>query len=127
MSKNRSEGSLDTVIGPVTGVKGDFRVEGSLRLDGRIEGLVDTAETFLAGAKSLLKGELRCRDAVIAGRIEGNVHAKETVELQAGAQVFGNVSCKALVIQRGCFFEGSCSMTQGGESAQGHSEPIAAD
>ena len=115
MSKNRAEGSLDTVIGPDTRVKGEFRVEGSLRLDGQIEGRIDAAETFLSGSKSLLKGELNCRNAVIAGRIEGDIQAKETVELQTGAQVFGNITCQGLIIQRDCFFEGHCSMGQAKE------------
>jgi len=118
MSKNRSESKLDTVIGSDTSVKGDFRVMDSLRLDGQIEGRVDVAETFLSGQKSLLKGELHCRDAVVSGRIEGNVFSKETVELQSGAQVLGNINCKGLIVQRDCFFEGNCSMSRPQEEAE---------
>ena len=117
MSKNQSEGKLDTVIGPGTVVAGDFRVTGGLRLDGQIEGKVDVGETFLAGPKSFLKGELRCRDAVIAGRIEANIFARETAELQAGAHVIGNIECKGLVVQRDSFFQGNCVMAKGAEVA----------
>jgi len=117
MSKRDSEGKLDTVIGADTRVRGDFHVVGSVRLDGQVEGKMVVDETFLAGQKSLLKGELHCRDAVVAGRVEGNVVAEETVELQPGAEVFGDIRCKGIVIQRGCFFEGSCSMSQRREDA----------
>lgn len=110
MSKN--EGKLDTVIGPDTAVKGDLRVGGSLRLDGQVEGRLDITETFQTGPRSLLKGEVHTKDAVIAGRVEGDIHASDTVELQAGAQVLGNVSCKGLVIQRDCLFQGNCSMVK---------------
>jgi cytoskeletal protein CcmA (bactofilin family) len=112
MAKNRTEGKLDTVVGPETSVKGDLRVSGSVRLDGQVEGRLDITETLVSGPRSLLKGELHCRDAVVAGRVEGNVFASETVELQAGAQVFGNVTCKGLVIQRDCLFQGNCSMVK---------------
>ncbi|OYD16189.1 hypothetical protein CH330_03505 [candidate division WOR-3 bacterium JGI_Cruoil_03_51_56] len=115
MAKNRSESKLDTVIGPDTTIKGDIRIAGSLRLDGQVEGKIDAGETFLAGPKSFLKGELHCRDAVIAGRVEADVFAKETVELQTGSQVFGNINCKGLIIQKDSFFEGSCSMSKGQE------------
>ncbi len=115
MSKNRDVGKLDTVIGPETSVKGDFRVAGGVRLDGQVEGRMDITETLVTGPRSLLKGEVHCRDAVIAGRIEGNVFAAETVELQTGAQVFGNISGKGLVIQRDCMFHGNCSMVQGSQ------------
>jgi cytoskeletal protein CcmA (bactofilin family) len=116
---SKSEGKLDTVIGPDTSVKGDLHVGGSLRLDGQVEGRIDVAETFQTGPRSLLKGEVHTRDAVVAGRVEGDVYASDTVELQAGAQVIGNVSCKGLVIQRDCLFQGNCAMVrQVGESGR---------
>ena len=115
MAKNKSEGKLDTVIGSETSVRGDFRVTGGVRLDGQVEGRIDVTETLVTGPRSLLKGEVRCRDAVIAGRVEGNVFATEGVELQTGAQVFGDISSKGLVIQPDCVFQGNCSMAQTGE------------
>jgi len=117
MAKNRNEGKLDTVIGPETNVRGDFRVTGSVRLDGQVEGRMDVTETVVTGPRSLLKGELHCRAAIIAGRIEGDIYATEGAELQGGAQVFGNIICKGLVIQPDCLFQGNCSMMQGGEEA----------
>lgn len=110
MSKNQNDGRLDTVIGPETTVRGDFRVTGSVRLDGQVEGRMDVSETLVTGPRSLLKGDLNCRIAVIAGRIEGDIYAAEGVELQTGAQVFGNISCRGLVIQPECLFQGNCLM-----------------
>ncbi len=115
MAKNQNDGRLDTVIGPQTSVKGDFRVTGGVRLDGQVEGRMDVTETVVTGSKSLLKGELHCRSAVIAGRIEGDVYAAEGVELQSGAQVFGNIISKGLVIQPDCVFQGNCTMALSGE------------
>ncbi len=115
MPKSQPEGKLDTVIGPGTVVHGDLRVTGGLRLDGQVEGKLDVGETFLAGPKSFLKGELRCRDAVIAGRIEGNILARESAELQAGSHVLGNIECKGLVVQRDSFFQGNCIMSKASE------------
>jgi len=92
-----------------------MNVNGCLRLDGHIEGDLVVAESFMAGPRSLLKGGLRCRDAVVAGRIEGDITADEAVELQTGAEVFGNITCSGLVIQRGCAFQGSCVMRQSGK------------
>lgn len=116
MAKNRNEGRLDTVIGPETSVKGDLRVTGGVRLDGRVEGQMDISETIVTGPKSFLKGNLHCRAAVIAGRVEGDVFATEGVELQCGAQVFGNISTKGLVIQPDCVFQGFCTMATAAEA-----------
>jgi len=111
MSKNRPEGTLDTVIGPEAFITGDLRVDANLQLDGKVEGKVEVSDTFLAGPKALVKGEIFCRAAVVSGRVEGNINASETVELQTGSQVLGNINCKGLIIQRDSFFEGNCTMS----------------
>ena len=117
MAKNRNDGRLDTVIGPETSVRGDFRVMGGVRLDGQVDGRMDITETIVTGPRSLLKGELHCRAAVIAGRVEGDVFAEEGVELQSGAQVYGNIISKGLVIQTNCVFQGNCAMVVASEGA----------
>lgn len=117
MAKNQNDDRLDTVIGPQTSVNGDFHVTGGVRLDGQVEGKMDISETIVAGPKSLLKGELRCRTAVLAGRIEGDIHAEGVVELQTGAEVYGNVHSKGLVIQPDCLFQGNCSMATAAEAS----------
>ncbi|MFO7637876.1 MAG: polymer-forming cytoskeletal protein [bacterium] len=111
MTRKNSEGNLDTAIGPETTINGDLRVGASLQMDGTVEGKLDISDAVLAGPKSLIKGEIRCREAIIAGRVEGNIYAAETVELQSGARVVGNISCKGLIIQRDSFFEGNCTMS----------------
>ncbi len=117
MSKDKAVSKLDTIIGSETELNGDARVAGGLRLDGKVEGRLDVGDVFLTGPRSFFKGDVNCRNAVIAGRVEGNISASETVELQTGAQMFGNIACRNLVIQPGCFFEGSCKMvkTEAGE------------
>ncbi|MFO7675077.1 MAG: polymer-forming cytoskeletal protein [bacterium] len=124
MSKGHSEGNLDTAIGPETAITGDLQVKASLRMDGRIDGKIEVSDTVLAGPKSHIKGEIRCREAVIAGTVEGNIVATETVELQSGARVHGNITCKGLIIQRDSFFEGNCAMSaRPGETAPGSARP----
>jgi cytoskeletal protein CcmA (bactofilin family) len=113
MAKNQNGGRLDTVIGPQTSVQGDFCVTGGVRLDGQVEGRMEVSETIVTGPTSLLKGELHCRAAVVAGRIEGDIYALDIVELQTGAQVYGNISSKGLVIQPDCKFQGNCTMVTG--------------
>ena len=113
-----SPGHIDTLVGPDTVVKGDVRSAGGLRLDGQLEGRVDVGEAFLSGPRSFLRGDLDCRSAVIAGRVEGNVLCRETVELQTGAHVKGDVRCAGLVIQRGSFFDGNCTMRREAEEAK---------
>jgi cytoskeletal protein CcmA (bactofilin family) len=102
---------LDTFLGKASNFKGDITTQGSIRIDGQIEGKINVSEAIITGPESFVKGDINCKDAVIAGRVEGNVFASENVELQSGASVLGDISCNNLIIGKNCFFEGKCHMS----------------
>jgi len=102
---------LDTFIGVTSNVKGNVNTQGSIRIDGQVEGNIDVSDSIITGPNSLIKGNIFCKDAIISGRIEGNVNALETVELQTGANVSGDITCGNLIIGKNCFFEGKCHMS----------------
>jgi cytoskeletal protein CcmA (bactofilin family) len=102
---------LDTFIGRSTNLKGDITTQGSIRIDGQLEGNVYASEAIITGPESFIKGNLDCKDAIISGRVEGNVSALENVELQSGANILGDITCGNLVIGKNCFFEGKCHMS----------------
>ncbi|MDW7987628.1 MAG: polymer-forming cytoskeletal protein [candidate division WOR-3 bacterium] len=107
---------LVTILGEDTNVKGDITVNGSARIDSQIEGKVNVSDMLIVGPRAFIKGDVNCKNAVIAGRIEGNVSAQMSIELQSGAYILGDISCASLVINKNCFFEGRCRMinTKGG-------------
>ena len=106
------EDKLDTIIGSDTEVKGDVSVRSSLRVDGRVEGNVSVIETLFTGDKSVIHGEVHCKDGILAGRIEGNVFATGTIELQGRASVVGDVRCRNLVLDREAFLDGRVKMSE---------------
>ncbi len=102
---------LDTFIGRSTNIKGNLSTSSSIRVDGQLDGDINTSETLITGPESLIKGNVSCKEAVIAGRIEGNINATDNVELQPGANIIGDITCGNLVIGKNCFFEGKCHMS----------------
>ncbi|MCC7257753.1 MAG: polymer-forming cytoskeletal protein [Gammaproteobacteria bacterium] len=97
------------VAGNVT-VRGDIEFDGGLRVDGRVEGNVVSAD----GARSLLvlsdkgtiAGRVKVHDAVINGRVEGDLEVEHFLELQAGAQVCGNIVYRQLQMDCGATVDG---------------------
>jgi cytoskeletal protein CcmA (bactofilin family) len=106
------EGKIDSVIGKETAIKGDLNINGSMKVDGSIEGNIDIKESLFAGRGSFIKGKVTCHSAIVGGKIEGDIDAQELLEFQTGAQMFGDISCKGLIVQEGVFFEGNCRMSQ---------------
>ncbi|MBS4014876.1 MAG: polymer-forming cytoskeletal protein [Candidatus Latescibacteria bacterium] len=101
---------LDTFVGKSTTLKGDIIIQGSIRIDGQIDGNIEVSETLICGNESFIKGNVTCKTAVIAGRIEGNITAQTAVELQSGANIMGDITCASLIIDKNCFFDGKCHM-----------------
>ncbi len=91
-------------------IHGDVSFEGSLHLEGCIQGLV-TAE---AGSKALftvapggtVQGKVRVPVAVVDGTVEGDIHCSERLELTAGARIVGDVYYKLLQMAAGARVEG---------------------
>ncbi len=106
------EARVDTIVGKGAIIKGDLKIEGSLKMDGRVEGNVTVSEIFIAGKDSLSKGNVNCKSAIVAGRIDGNIAAQTTIEMQQGAHIVGDIICKGLIVHEGVFFEGSCRMSE---------------
>jgi cytoskeletal protein CcmA (bactofilin family) len=100
------------LIGKDTVIKGDLKSNGSIKVDGQIEGNTAVKESIVIGKDAIVKGNSSCRNAVIGGKIEGNIEAQELLEYQTGAQMIGDIICKGLIVQEGVLFEGNCRMAQ---------------
>lgn len=106
------EDKIDSVIGKGTTIDGDIKINGSIKIDGKIDGNIHSKESALIGRDSSVKGNISCRSAVIGGRIQGNVTAQEVIEFQSGAEMYGDIICKGLIVERGVLFDGNCRMAQ---------------
>lgn len=111
-----------TIVGSGTHFNGVLRVNGSLRVDGEIEGQVQVTEGLTVGPTGVLKAEISSNSAVVAGRIKGRVWAKKKVVLQRGSRLEGDVHATTFKIEDGAFFQGNCAM---GEDDR--SQPVARD
>jgi cytoskeletal protein CcmA (bactofilin family) len=88
---------------------GEFRFEGTLRLDGCVKGLVHSLTgTLILSRDAELESDIVVASAVIDGCLRGDVRATERVELLSHALVLGNIDSPAIVIQPGAVFEGEC-------------------
>src|SRR3990172_7887584 len=101
-------------LGKGTEFKGIITYEGTVRIDGRVEGEVITKGTLVIGESAVIHAEVSAGTVIIGGRVTGNIMASEKVQLLAPAVLTGAVKTPLLVIEEGVRFNGSCEM---GESA----------
>ncbi len=110
-------GKVDTVIGPGSTVKGDIHSRGTLRVDGKVEGKVNSDSSIIIGEKGVVKAELAAAHIIIGGTVHGKVTGREKVEILSTGRLYGDVITKSskFVVAEGVIFEGRCSMGQSAE------------
>src|SRR4051812_35159072 len=108
----RPNESSMSIIGPGMRIKGDLVTEGTVRVEGTIEGTIRAGKAVLIGKEGEIIGDVITQDAVIGGRVRGTVTAESRLELQATAQIEGQITARAqhLVLEEGCRFNGQVHM-----------------
>ncbi len=89
--------------------QGTLSVQGSLRVDGRLEGAVDNARHIIVGDGGHITGDVTAEVVVCGGEIEGNVCA-EMLEVLAKARIKGDIRAKKMIVEEGGRIEGHCSI-----------------
>lgn len=87
--------------------QGTLSVQGSLRVEGTLEGNVDNARHVVIGSEGKIKGDVSAQVIVCSGTIEGNVCA-EMLEVIGSASIKGNIRAKKMVVEEGGRIDGQC-------------------
>ncbi len=105
MNSSDSQESFDTLIGSATRIEGRMVVNKSIRLDGTIEGSIespnDNQVTVAIGHTGLVHGDVRAHRVLVNGQVDGNIYAREKCELHETSKVKGDIHYGLLGIEHG--------------------------
>jgi cytoskeletal protein CcmA (bactofilin family) len=105
MNSTDSLESFDTLIGAATRIEGRMVVNKSIRLDGTIEGSIesstDTQVTVAIGHTGMVHGDVRAHRVLVNGQVDGNIYAREKCELHETSRVKGDIHYGLLGIEHG--------------------------
>jgi cytoskeletal protein CcmA (bactofilin family) len=87
-------------------VIGDIESDGTIRIDGRLEGSVKRAAIVVLGNGASIKGNITAREVLVGGTVEGNIDAADRIELQTSAIVTGDIEAGAILIREGGIIRG---------------------
>ena len=109
-SGTTEQSEISAFLGKGTEFKGVLSFEGTIRVDGKIEGEVISKDTLIAGDGAFLQGEISVGTIILSGKIVGNINASQKVHLLAPANIQGNIKPPKLIIEEGVTFDGKCEM-----------------
>lgn len=133
MARDRSSGgtppdSVISIIGPGMSVVGDCATDGTIRIEGHVQGSVRAGKAVVIGKEGVVDGDVSTQDAVVSGTVTGTLVAASRLEIQATAHVDGEVRAKRMQLEEGAILNGTVHMgeassTGGGSPASQEAEP----
>ena len=130
MQKNRTDapkelGDVVSIIGPGMKIVGDCSSDGTIRVEGKVEGSVNAGKSVVVGKDGVVKGDISTQDAIIAGTVDGSVTAESRVELQASCRVQGDIRSRRVKLDEGGQVDGQLHMGASAAARPSSSGPSA--
>lgn len=116
-----SSGEHFSVVSAECYFQGTLNVQGSLRVDGTLEGAVDNARHVIVGDGGKIVGDVTAQIVVCGGAIEGNVCA-DMLEILGKASILGDIRAKKMIVEEGGRIDGRCTIGEEQNLATGTDE-----
>ncbi|HEY0810981.1 MAG TPA: polymer-forming cytoskeletal protein [Longimicrobiales bacterium] len=111
-----------SIIAIGTTVKGDCETDGTLRVEGTVEGMIKAGKAVVVGKDGVVIGDIATQDAVIGGKVTGTVIAESRLELQATCVIDGEIRARRVKLDEGGKINGTFAMLN--EGANRPAEPV---
>lgn len=108
VSKQIEDNIVNSIIGEGSEFKGEFTINGLLRIDGKFKGTIETDGKVLIGQSGEATTDIKARVVVVGGTVRGNIFATERVILLSTGHMHGNIITPSIVMEDGVIFDGNC-------------------
>ena len=99
-------------VGKGVEFKGIITYNGTVRIDGILDGEIHTDGTLLIGEEAVLTAKVSAGTIISKGKITGDISAKEKVRLLSPAILNGSVKAPTLSMEEGVLFNGTIEMAR---------------
>ena len=113
MLQKNEELPIKAYLGSDALFKGTLSFEGTVRIDGKFEGQVNTNDTLVIGETGDMKADVKVGTLVCKGKLDGTVVASKKIEMHSVSKITGNIQTPALSIELGAVLDGHLHMTEG--------------
>ena len=109
-SQGSTPDSVISIIGPGMKVVGDCTTDGTIRVEGSVEGSIRAEKAVVVGKNGFVNGDVVTQDAVISGRVKGSLTAESRLELQSTCRIDGQVVARMMQLEEGGVLNGTVQM-----------------
>jgi cytoskeletal protein CcmA (bactofilin family) len=109
-AQESSDSDTFTFLAKGVEFKGILNFDGTIRIDGRVEGEVHTTGTLIIGEQAVIRGILSAGTLMTSGKVNGTVTATATVKILKPGVLIGDIRTPGISIEDGAHFHGMCDM-----------------
>jgi cytoskeletal protein CcmA (bactofilin family) len=102
---------INSIIGEGTRFKGEFDLNGLLRIDGDFTGTIRTKGKVLVGRNGRAECTLHAGTVVIGGVMRGEIFSTEKVIILSTGFMLGNITTPRLIVEEGVVLNGTCKIS----------------
>lgn len=102
--------NTNNIISEGTSLKGDLHAAGNIRIEGKVEGSIQTKAKLVLSDTAVVEGNIVAQIAEIGGKVQGTITVAGLLTLKPTAVVDGDIVISKLVFEEGAKFNGKCSM-----------------
>ena len=99
-----------TLLGKGVDFKGVVSFDGTVRVDGRVEGEIHTTGTLIVGEHAMIEGIVSAGVLMNSGKINGTITASEKIHILKPGVLVGDIRTPLIAIEEGSHFHGMCDM-----------------
>ena len=100
--------SINTIIGKGSSITGNLHINGFVRLDGDVDGNLETDGNIIIGDSARIKGDVKAKAVIVGGIVVGNIIAQESVKLLSNSAVMGDIISRKVQVEDKATFHGHC-------------------
>lgn len=111
-TKKINTDTYDIIVGANTKIDGDITSEGSVRIEGTINGAITAKGNLIVGPAAHVTGNIDCGNIEISGNVKGNITASGNTQVYPSGSLIGDLDVISFNIEEGAVFDGNCKISK---------------
>lgn len=104
-------GDFQMYLGYKSRLTGVLKVQGTMRIDGIVEGEVFGSDVMQIGKTGRVEATVKASHIISQGPLRGNIFANKKVELMAPATLEGQIDTPVFLLEEGVLVNGTLKMS----------------
>ena len=101
---------VSAFVGEGVQFKGVINYQGTVRINGQLEGEIHTAGVLIVGQGAVIEAKVEAGTIICKGKIVGDIVAREKIQLMSSAVLNGSMKTPSLSMEEDVLFNGTCKM-----------------